>query len=147
MGTSREWDAASAVLLAWRLEGAYHRARQRYDSHVQVTRRVRPGHPEVAMKKTITVTCPHCDSSLDIDSVAAVVVAHTPPVRHTDKIDFEARLKQMQDEKARSADRLAEAMRQERSKGRLMEDKFKALMDKAKDDDDESRPLRDIDLD
>ena len=97
------------------------------------------------MKKT--VTCPHCDSSLVIDVEAGVVVDHTPPVQTRDKIDFNDRLKQMEDEKARSADRLAEAMRQEKSKNRLMEDKFRSLMEKAKDEDDGSRPLRDIDLD
>ena len=96
------------------------------------------------MKKT--VTCPHCDSSLVIDVEAGVVVDHSPPVRIHDKIDFNARLKQMEDEKARSADRLAEAMRQEKSKNRLMEDKFRSLLEKAKDDD--GTPyIRDIDLD
>ena len=96
------------------------------------------------MKKT--VTCPHCDSSLVIDVEAGVVVDHTPPVRMHEKIDFNARLKQMEAEKARSADKLAEAMRQEKSKERLMEDKFRSLMEKAKDDD--GTPyIRDIDLD
>ena len=96
------------------------------------------------MKKT--VTCPHCDSSLVIDVEAGVVVDHTPPVRIHEKIDFNARLKQMEAEKARSADKLAEAMRQEKSKERLMEDKFRSLMEKAKDDD--GTPyIRDIDLD
>lgn len=98
------------------------------------------------MTDTITVTCPHCDTSLIIDREAGVVVDHSPPVRTQDKVDFDARLKAMEAEKARSADRLAEAMRQERSKDRLMEDKFRSLMEKAKDDDG-SRPLRDIDLD
>ena len=96
------------------------------------------------MKKT--VTCPHCDSSLVIDVEAGVVVDHTPPVRMHEKIDFNARLKQMEAEKARSADKLAEAMRQEKSKERLMDDKFRLLMEKAKDDD--GTPyIRDIDLD
>jgi hypothetical protein len=99
---------------------------------------------EAAMKKT--VTCPHCDSSLVIDVEAGVVVDHTPPVRIHEKIDFNARLKQMEAEKARSADKLAEAMRQEKSKERLMDDKFRSLMEKAKDDD--GTPyIRDIDLD
>jgi hypothetical protein len=99
------------------------------------------------MTKTTTVTCPHCDCSLEIDVAAGVVVQHTPPVRKSDPIDFDSRLKQMEEEKARSADRLAEAMRHEKSKDRLMEDKFRSLMEKAKDEDDGSRPLRDIDLD
>jgi uncharacterized Zn finger protein (UPF0148 family) len=98
------------------------------------------------MKNTVTVTCPHCDSSLVIDIQAGVVVEHAAPVRTRNKVDFDARLKEMEAEKARSADRLAEAMRQEKSKDRLMEDKFRSLMEKAKDDDG-SRPLRDIDLD
>lgn len=99
------------------------------------------------MKKNVTVTCPHCDSSLVIDVEAGVVVEHAPPVQTHDKIDFDTRLKQMEEEKAKSADRLAEAMRQEKSKDRLMEDKFRSLMEKAKNEDDGSRPLRDIDLD
>ena len=98
------------------------------------------------MKDTITVTCPHCDTSLVVDLAAGVVVGHTPPVRTRDKVDFDARLKEMEAEKARSADRLAEAMRQENDTSRLMEDKFRSLMEKAKDDDG-SRPIRDIDLD
>ena len=95
----------------------------------------------------VTVTCPHCGSSLVIDVEAGVVVEHAPPVQTRDKIDFNTRLKQMEEEKVRSADRLAEAMRKENSKDRLMEDKFRSLMEKAKNEDDGSRPLRDIDLD
>jgi len=98
------------------------------------------------MSDTITVTCPHCSSSLIIDVEAGVVVEHTPPARPREKVDFNERLKQMEAEKARSADRLAEAMREEKDRDRLMEDKFRSLMEKAKDDDG-SRPVRDIDLD
>jgi hypothetical protein len=98
------------------------------------------------MSDTITVTCPHCDCSLVIDVTAGVVLEHTPPARPREKIDFDARLKQMEDEKTRSADRMAEAMRQEKDKNRLMGDRFRSLMEKAKNDDG-SRPIRDIDLD
>ncbi len=97
------------------------------------------------MSDTITITCPHCDSSIVIDVSAGVVMEHTAPARPQEKIDFDARLKQMEAEKARSADRMAEAMRQEKDKDRLMEDRFRSLMEKAKDDDG-SRPIRDIDL-
>lgn len=98
------------------------------------------------MSDTITITCPHCDSSLVIDISAGVVLEHTAQERPQEKVDFDARLKQMEAEKARSADRMAEAMRQEKDKDRLMEDRFRSLMEKAKDDDG-SRPIRDIDLD
>ncbi|HSL19115.1 MAG TPA: hypothetical protein VLB51_14515 [Methylomirabilota bacterium] len=98
------------------------------------------------MSKTVKVTCPHCDASLIVDVAAGVVVSHSVPERPRDKVDLNTRLKQMEAEKARSADRLAEAMRHEKDKGRLMEDRFRELMDKAKGDDG-SRPVRDIDLD
>ncbi len=99
------------------------------------------------MSAKITVTCPHCGSSLKIDSKAGVVVEHQPPVQVSEKVDFETRFKQMDDEKRRASDRMAEAMRREQSRGRIMEDKFRELMEKAKETDDTTPPLRDIDLD
>ncbi len=99
------------------------------------------------MSDQISVTCPHCRSTLEIDAEAAVVVQHTPPVDHREKIDFDTRLKQMEEEKRRASGRLDEAMRQERSRDRLLEDRFRKLMDEAKDDDGTPPPVRDIDLD
>jgi len=99
------------------------------------------------MTDKIMVTCPHCHSSLKIDTEAGVVVAHEPPVYHSDKVDFDARLKQLESEKERAADRMAEAMRKEKSRDRIMEDKFRELLDDAKKKDDGKRPIRDIDLD
>jgi hypothetical protein len=98
------------------------------------------------MSETIDVTCPHCGSSLKIDVSAGVVVAHEPPPERRDRIDFDTRLKQMEEEKRRAASRMDEAMRKEKSRDRILEDRFRELMDKAKDDDG-SRPIRDIDLD
>jgi hypothetical protein len=42
---------------------------------------------------------------------------------------------------------MAEAMRKEQSKDRLLEDRFKELLDDAKKRKDEGKPIRDIDLD
>jgi len=97
------------------------------------------------MSKTVLVTCPHCAATLKVDVKAGVVVEHQPPIVHKDKIGFDDRLKQMQEEKERASSRLEEAMRREKSKDRIMEEKFRELMDKAKNDDG-SRPVRDIDL-
>ena len=99
------------------------------------------------MSEKLSVTCPHCNSLIKIDIEAGVVVDHLPPVQHRDKIDFDARLQQIEREKARSADRMAEAMRKEQSKDRLMEDRFRELLDDAKKNDDGKRPIKDIDLD
>ncbi len=100
------------------------------------------------MSKNVSVTCPHCGAALAIDVDAGVVTGHEPAAGPAkERADFDARLRQLEAEKARSADRLAEAMRKESSKERLMEDKFRELMDKARKDEDQSRPVRDIDLD
>jgi hypothetical protein len=99
------------------------------------------------MTDKLGVTCPHCGSTLRIDSEAGVVVSHEPPPERRQKADFEARLQQIESEKARAADKMAEAMRREKDKGRLMEDRFKELFDDAKKRDDGSRPIKDIDLD
>jgi uncharacterized Zn finger protein (UPF0148 family) len=99
------------------------------------------------MSETVSVTCPICGATLKIDTEAGVVVDHQAPPEHRDKIDFETRLKQMEEEKRRASDRLAEAMRKEKSRDRILEDKFRELMDKAKDIDDSTPPIRDIDLD
>ena len=42
---------------------------------------------------------------------------------------------------------MAEAMRKEQSKDRLMEDKFNELLGEAKKSKDTGKPIRDIDLD
>jgi len=100
-----------------------------------------------SMSDYISITCPHCRSQLRIDTEAGVVVDHEPPEVPTDKTDFDTRLRQMEDEKRRASDRLAEAMRMEKSKGRLMEDRFRKLMDDAKKKQDDTPPIKDIDLD
>jgi len=99
------------------------------------------------MTEKLNITCPHCSSLIEIDREAGVVIDHRPPVQHRDKIDFETRLQQLESEKARSADRMAEAMRKEQSKDRLMEDRFRELLDDAKKKDGGKRPIKDIDLD
>ena len=95
----------------------------------------------------ISVTCPHCGSSLQVDTEAGVVVSHEPPAQPNREVDFNARLEQIEREKERSGDKMAEAMRREKDKDRLMQDRFRELLDDTKKKDDGKRPIRDIDLD
>jgi hypothetical protein len=100
------------------------------------------------MSEKISVSCPHCSATLKIDVEAGVVVSHEAPVSTREKIDFDARLEQMKADKERASDRMAEAMRREKSKDRIMADKFRQLMDDAKaKGDDGKAPIKDIDLD
>ena len=98
------------------------------------------------MARQVRIHCPHCQASLLVDLDAGVVLSHEPPPKTEAKIDFDARLEQLRAEKERSADKMAEALRKEKEKERLMADRFSELMKKASDDD--AQPvLRDIDLD
>ncbi len=100
------------------------------------------------MSDHVTVTCPHCGSTLDVDVHAGVVVRHAAPVVEGRKTDFDQRLRELEAEKCRAADRMAEALRAEQSKERLLEDRFRKLMEESKNDKDADKPhIRDIDLD
>ena len=98
------------------------------------------------MSEPVSITCPHCTAEIRIDTDAGVVIDHTPPVVHTDKTDFDTRLKELEEEKRRAGDRMAEALRMEQSKGKIMEDRFQKLMEEAKKSEDDGPPIRDIDL-
>ena len=99
------------------------------------------------MINKLNISCPHCGSTLNIDTEAGVVVSHEPPVHHREKVDFDDRLQQLGKDQERAADRMAEAMRRERDKSRLMDDRFHELFDEAKKKDDGKKPIKDIDLD
>jgi len=99
------------------------------------------------MSKAISVTCPHCGSTLQVDTEAGVVVGHAPPPSTSEKVDFDTRLKQIEEEKQRASDRMEEAMRMEKDKERIMEDRFRKLLDEASKSDDDEPPIKDIDLD
>ncbi len=98
------------------------------------------------MARQSRVHCPHCEAFLVIDLDAGVILSHEAPPKQEEKVDFDARLEQLKAEKERSADKMAEALRKEKDKERLMADRFSQLMKKAADTDDEPM-VRDIDLD
>ena len=70
------------------------------------------------MSNKINLTCPHCGSTLKVDTEAAVVVGHSPPVQHREKADFDKRLQQIESEKERSADIMAEEAANQKKRAR-----------------------------
>ena len=93
------------------------------------------------------ITCPHCSTKITVDTEAGVVVSHEPPVHVKEKADFDERLEALGRDKARAADRMADAMRREKDKSRLMDDRFRELFNDAEEKDDGTKPIKDIDLD
>ncbi len=99
------------------------------------------------MSRTIQITCPHCRATLDIDVEAGVVLGHRPPVESKKALDFDQRLRQLEEEKRRAAGKLEEAMRHEKARERGLVVRFRRLMEEAPSDDEATPPLKDIDLD
>ena len=99
------------------------------------------------MTDKLNIECPHCGTKIQVDAEAEVVVSHEPPVHLHQKADFDERLEQLGRDKARAADRMEEAMRREKDKSRLMDDRFRELFDETKKNDDGKKPIKDIDLD
>lgn len=94
-----------------------------------------------------TVTCPHCKSLLDIDGEAQVVLAVKPPEEKKATASLEERLKQLEEEKKRAADKLAEAMRAEKAGSRVREEKFRKLLEGVNPDEAPEKVIKDVDLD
>ncbi|MCX7894499.1 MAG: hypothetical protein N2447_00880 [Thermoanaerobaculum sp.] len=96
---------------------------------------------------TFTVTCPHCKSLLELDGDAKVVVASRPPEEKKAATSLEDRLKQLEEEKKRAADKLAEAMRAEQAGARVREEKFRKLLEGVNPEETPERLIKDVDLD
>lgn len=94
-----------------------------------------------------TVTCPHCKSLLEIDGDAQVVVTARPPEDKKASTSLEDRLRQLEEEKKRAADKLAEAMRAEKAASRVREEKFRKLLQGVNPDEEPGQVIKDVDLD
>ena len=93
-----------------------------------------------------TITCPHCSSQIEIDGEAQLVASCTPPHKPRSTTSIEERLEALEKEKRDARDKMAEAFRSEQSGARLREEKFRKLLETARDEP-VTKPIRDIDLD
>lgn len=93
-----------------------------------------------------SVTCPHCHALLEIDDEKQLVASCTVPEKAKSGASFDDRLSALQKEKEGAAAKMAEAMRAQQSGAALREEKFKKLLEDAKNAPIE-KPVRDLDLD
>ncbi len=93
-----------------------------------------------------TVTCPHCQAQLELDSEKQLVVASKAAEKPKVTTSIEDRLQAMAKEKESARAKMEEAMRAEKAGAELRDEKFKKLLGDVKDAPVE-KPLRDIDLD
>ncbi len=93
-----------------------------------------------------TVTCPHCQALLEVDGEKEVIVSSKPVEKPKNTTTIEDRLRAMTQEKENARAKMEEAMRSEKAGAAIREEKFKKLLEHAKDEP-ITKPIRDVDLD
>jgi hypothetical protein len=83
---------------------------------------------------------------LELDGEAQVVVSSKAPEKPKSTSSLEDRLQALGKEKADARAKMEEAMRAEKAGASIREEKFKKLLDEAKDEP-VTKPIRDVDLD
>lgn len=94
------------------------------------------------------VTCPDCGADIAIDKATGAVLYHrsAPTVANPEK-DFDTLLAGIDDAKNRANDIFQREVSALEDRDRLMEEKFRAAMLRAEEEDDGSPPVRPWDLD
>ena len=92
------------------------------------------------------VPCPCCEAILTIDLETRAVIAHIVPEKPKPIEDLAAEVAKLKGEGARREEVFRKSMEAEKSHGKVLEKKFDELFKRAKENPDDEKPLRDIDL-
>ncbi len=96
----------------------------------------------------IIVKCPKCRESLEIDTMSGAVVRHSSDLAAKGEGGTLAdRLKGLEEEKAKRAAVVAQSKEREKTRKDQIERLFGEVKDKAKEEPEKERPLREFDLD
>src|SRR4051812_42311210 len=93
------------------------------------------------------VECPCCEAKLKIDPETRAVIAHTVHEKPRAIDDLAAEVEKLKGAGARREEIFQKQFEAEKSHGKVLEKKFDELFKRAKENPDEKRPMRDIDLD
>lgn len=93
------------------------------------------------------ITCPDCGATVKVDAATRVVIAHTPAPRKKTFEDFEAATRALKDQEERKQSIFRQSVEAEKNKDDVLAKKFAEAVRRAKESPDDSRPLRDFDLD
>lgn len=95
---------------------------------------------------TIQVTCPCCGATLTVDPSLPAVLDHKLPPKPQAVTQLKDAAKVLQEEAARREEKYQQILEAEKSKGKVLDKKFRELLKKAKEEP-LQKPLKDIDLD
>jgi hypothetical protein len=95
----------------------------------------------------IEVACPCCSAMLKIDPETSAVIAHVIPEKPPAIEDLAAAVAKLKGEVGRRDEVFRKQIEAEKSHGKVLSKKFDELLKQAKENPDQTRPMRDIDLD
>jgi len=102
----------------------------------------------VTEAKKLTVTCPDCRGTLIVDATTGLVLSHTSKKRpKAGGKDFDTLLGQVDSGKAQAEKIFEREVAAHEDRDRLLEEKFREALKRAKSDSDEAPPKRPFDLD
>src|SRR5215813_6707279 len=90
------------------------------------------------------VACPCCQAILKIDPETRAVIAHTVPQKPKAIEDLAAEVAKLKGEGARREQLFQKNFEAEKSHGKVLEKKFDELFKRAKENQDDTPPVRDI---
>lgn len=98
--------------------------------------------------RVITVKCPKCRELLEVDAATGAVLRHREEVKAKPGEDFlGARLRELEEEKARRAAVVEQSQRREKNKQEEFDRLFRKVREESESDAPAPRPIRDVDLD
>ncbi len=102
----------------------------------------------MSKESKVTVSCPGCGCDLTIDTATSKVLFHkATPHESAGGKDFDQLLAGLDESKDRADEVFKREVSALKDRDRLMEDKFREAMRRAKEEPDEEPPLRPWDLD
>ncbi len=98
-------------------------------------------------RATVRLECPCCGASLVVDAAKGVVLEGRQPADARKEAELKDARALLEEESSRIRERYRQIVEADKGRGASMEQKFKAFLDKAKDEPAPAKPVRDIDLD
>lgn len=95
----------------------------------------------------MTIRCPDCGSEMKIDAATGQILSHRSPAKAAAGHDFDSLLAGLDRAKSRADEIFQQEFKALEDKDRILEEKFKAAMERAEDEDDGKPPVRPWDLD
>ncbi|MGH9481052.1 MAG: hypothetical protein ACRD1L_03075 [Terriglobales bacterium] len=98
------------------------------------------------MADVLELRCPECGAALRVDAETGMVLRHQATPR-APKVDLDRAQEQLQRQQAEREDRFQQSVEAEKRRDDVLSRKFDQSLRRVRDNPNEPRPLRDVDLD